>query len=512
MAADPAAPGLGVLGNARVRLSLLLASAVLGVLAYPGVNWHLLIWISLVPVFSCALVRSPRQALSDGWLYGFAFFTLLFRWLDYTFQTYSAIPWPLTWLPILGLAGYCGLYAGLVASAVSWLCRRRGPGFGLGAAPFLWVAGEWLRGHALSGFPWGLLGYSQAFVLPVIQIAEWTGAYGVSFLIGSVNAAIASVVVLGLSRARGGLAAAAALLLLTLAVGWQALAGSANGTLRVAVVQPSIDQARKWDAGVLAQTLDVYRALTVEAGQASPALVIWPETAAPISLRHDPATLERLRAMSREVRAPLVLGALDAAPGTPRRYFNSAFFLRKEGIAAKYDKIHLVPFGEYVPLSPLLGFVRGWAEFISELESGTVHAVFPFQEVPFGVVICYEGLFPELFRQFVANGARFMVNMTNDAWFGKTSGPWQHLAVLPLRAVENRVAIARAANTGVSAMIEPTGRIRQVLGLFQRGVLVGHLVGRTRTTFYTRYGDLFAYACLGLAFGALGWAALRRVV
>jgi apolipoprotein N-acyltransferase len=357
-----------------------------------------------------------------------------------------------------------------------------------------------------------LLGYSQAFVLPVIQIAEWTGAYGVSFLIGSVNAAIASVVVLGLSRARGGLAAAAALLLLTLAVGWHALGASGEGTLRVAVVQPSIDQARKWDAGVLAQTLEMYRTLTVEAGQASPALVIWPETAAPISLRHDPATLERLRAMSREVRAPLVLGALDVAPGTPRRYSNSAFFLTGEGIEGKYDKIHLVPFGEYVPLGSLLGFVRGWADFISELESGTVHAVFPFQKTPFGVVICYEGIFPELFRQFVAKGAQFMVNMTNDAWFGKTSGPWQHLAVLPFRAVENRVAIARAANTGVSAMIEPTGRIRQVLGLFQRGVLVGHLVGRTRTTFYTRYGDLFAYACLGLALGALGWAALRRAV
>lgn len=511
MAADPAGPGLARLRNARIRLPLLLASAALGVLAYPGVNWHLLIWISVVPVFACALGRAPRQALFDGWLHGLAFFTVLLRWLDYTFQTYSAIPWPLTWLPILGLAGYCGLYTGLVAAAVSWLCRRRGPGFGLAAAPFLWIAGEWVRGYVLSGFPWGLLGYSQAFVLPVIQIAEWTGVYGVSFLIASANAALASVLVLGRRMAAGALAGAAVLLLLTLAVGWRALATSADGTLHVAVVQPSIDQARKWDAGVLAETLDLYRRLTVEAGQTSPALVIWPETAAPILLRHDPGTLERLRAIAAEARAPLLLGALDAEP-RGRRYFNSAFFMTEEGITGRYDKIHLVPFGEYVPLSRLLGFVKGWTEFISELESGTVRVVFPFRQAPFGVVICYEGLFPELFREFVAKGARFMVNMTNDAWFGETSGPWQHLAVLPLRAVENRVAIARAANTGVSAVIEPSGRLRQVLGLFQRGVLEDRVVARTRTTFYTRYGDAFAYACLGLSLGALGWAALRRSV
>lgn len=509
MAADQAAVGLAFLENARLRLPLLLGSALLGVLAYPTVNWHLAIWVSLVPVFASALARTPRQAFFDGWLQGIVFFTLLLRWLDHTFQTYSLIPWPLTWLPILALAGYCGLYTGLVAAAVSWLCRRTGARAGLALAPFLWIGGEWVRGHFLSGFPWGLLGYSQAFVLPVIQVAEWTGVYGVSFLIASVNAWLAGVVGLGWRRAAGGLAAAGALLLLALAVGWQALAARAEGTLRVSVVQPSIDQARKWDAALLAETLAVYRRLTLEAGQTSPSLVIWPETAAPVLLRRDPVTLERLRALSAEVRAPIVLGTVDGEPGG-QRFFNSAFFLTEQGVGARYDKIHLVPFGEYVPLSGLFGFIRRWAEFISELEAGTARSVFGFRDAPFGVVICYEGLFPELFRQFVARGAQFMVNMTNDAWFGETSGPWQHLAVLPLRAVENRVAIARAANTGVSAMIEPSGRIRQALGLFERGVVTERLASRTRTTFYTRYGDLFAYACLGLSLASLGWTGFRR--
>ncbi len=509
MASDPSALTLAVLERARSRLPLLLGAALLGVLAYPRTSWDLLIWVSLVPVFSCALARTPRQALLDGWLHGLAFFTLLLRWLDHTFENYSRIPWPLTWLPILGLAAYCGLYTGLVAAGASWLCRRRGPGWGLAAVPFCWIAGEWVRGNFLSGFPWGLLGYSQAFVLPVIQIAEWTGVYGVSFLIASTNAALAGVMVLGWRQGVGGLVAAAVFLLFSVAVGWQALRAVGEESVRVALVQPSIEQAGKWEPGSLAQTLDIFRSLTMEAGKSSPALVIWPETALPLFLRHDPATLERVRALAAEVRAPIVLGAVDAEPRGGRRYFNSAFFLSERGIERKYDKIHLVPFGEYVPLARVLSFVRGWGDFISEFDSGTVPAVFPFSQAPFGVVICYEGLFPELFRQFVAKGARFMVNITNDAWFGETSGPWQHLAVLPLRAVENRVTVARAANTGVSGVIEPSGRIRRALGLFQRGVVEDSLAVRTRTTFYTRHGDLFAYACLGLSFGVLGWAGLR---
>ena len=487
-----------------------MASAVLAVLAYPTANWHLLIWVSLVPLLCCALTRLPRQALADGWLTGAVFFALLLRWLDHTFRTYSAIPWPLTWLPILGLAGYCGLYTGAVAAGVSWVSRRLGPGLALASAPFFWVAGEWMRGHLLSGFPWGLLGYSQAFVPPVIQIAEWTGVYGVSFVIVSVNAALAGAVALGWRRAGHGAGAAALLLVLTLAAGWYSLGPGSERSVRVVVVQPSINQAEKWEPTVLDRTLAVYDRLTLEAKGFSPALVIWPETAVPLFLRQDPVTLERLRLLSVQVRAPLLLGAVDADPPGTRRYFNSAFFLSEQGIGGKYDKIHLVPFGEYVPLSKFLGFVRAWAAFISEFESGEGRTLFPLGDARFGVVICYEGIFPELFREFVAEGAQFMVNITNDAWFGETSGPWQHLAVLPLRAVENRVAIARAANTGVSAIVEPSGRISQTLGLFRRGILEDHLPARPRATFYTRHGDLFAYACLGFSLAVLGGARVGR--
>src|SRR5262249_38240921 len=157
--------------------------------------------------------------------------------------------------------------------------------------------------------------------------------------------------------------------------------------------------------------------------------------------------------LSAELRTPLLVGSVDRQDGSRGAFLNSAFLLTGQGITDKYDKIHLVPFGEYVPLSGLIGFVRSWAEFISDFAGGERITVFPLGRtqvgtVRFGTVICYEVIFPELFRRFVADGAAFMANITNDAWFGETSGPWQHLGTLPLRAVENRVAIARAANTG----------------------------------------------------------------
>ena len=169
-----------------------------------------------------------------------------------------------------------------------------------------------------------------------------------------------------------------------------------------------------------------------------------------------------------------------------------------------------MPFGEYVPLGWLIGFVRSWAEFISDFAAGRTETIFPLPGAPFGTVICYEVIFPELFRGFVVGGAGFMVNITNDAWFGRTSGPWQHLGVLPLRAVEHRVAIARAANTGVSTFGEPSGRVSGLLPLFERGLLHHRVVLRARTTLYTRLGDWLAYGCLGLGASVLGFALFRR--
>jgi apolipoprotein N-acyltransferase len=500
-------------GGATLRILLLVASGALGALAFPKTGWAPLAWIWLVPALASAATRPARAALADGWLAGTVFYVVLLRWLDYTFLHYSAIPWPVTWLPIVALAAYCGLYVGLVAGVTAWLRGRLGAGRALALAPPLWVVGEWLRGHLMGGFPWGLLGYSQQAQLPVIQIAELGGVYAVSLLIMSVNAALAALVVLGPRRGWPGAAAAGVLLAATLGFGLQALAkegAAGGGSVEIAVIQPSIEQTIKWDPARHAQILDIYEQLTREAARSKPAAVLWPETATTIFLRGDPALLERLRRLSEDVGAPLLVGSIDRREGPRGQFLNSAFFLTGQGITAKYDKIHLVPFGEYVPLAGLLGFIKGWAEFISEFGEGSTETIVPLPGAPFGTVICYEVIFPELFRGFVVRGASFMANITNDAWFGETSGPWQHLGTVSLRAVEHRVAIARAANTGVSAFVEPSGRIGPMLPLLERGVLHRRIPLRTRTTLYTRLGDWLVYACAGLGAIGAGVAFLRR--
>ncbi len=487
---------------------MLAAGAALA-LAFPRVDWSGAAWVALAPVFILALTRTPRDALAWSWLAGFVFFLLLLRWLNFTFSVYSVIPWPLTWAPTALLAGYCGLWTGLVGGVVSWLGRRLGRGWALLVLPFLWVAAEWARGHLLGGFPWGTLGYSQYRQLVVIQIAELAGVWGVSFVIAAANAALAGAVLLERWRGLGGLGLATLLVAATLAFGtWRLAEPAPAGELEVVVMQPAIEQPLKWNANHTAATLAIYGELTRAAARQKPDLIVWPETASPTILREDAELLGALRDLAETWRVPLLVGTIDATrgPAGPELY-NTAFLVTERGIVNRYDKIHLVPFGEYVPLSGVIGFVRDWAEFISELTPGSRAVVFPGPPAPFGVVICYEGVFPALVRRFVRGGARLMVNMTNDAWFGRTSGPLQHLAMYPFRAVEHRTAVVRAANTGVSAFVAPTGDIVEAMGLFERGNLIGRVPLRVRETLYTRFGDWLAWMALGISGAALGAAA-----
>jgi apolipoprotein N-acyltransferase len=475
--------------------------------AFPPTDWAELAWLALAPVVVVALRTPPAPAFGWGWLGGFAFFLPLLSWLNFTFRTYSSIPALLAWGPTALLAGYCAVWIGAVAASVSALSRRLGPGWALAAAPFLLIAAEWGRGHLLGGFPWGALGYSQSARLPVIQIAELGGVYAVGFVLMAGNAAVAGCLTLPLRRGVAVLAAAFVLIAATLAFGSARLARMPEtaGAV-VAIMQPSIEQPLKWDERYTARTLDVYFGLTGALTPGDVALVVWPETSAPTLLRRDPGLVRALQALAGRVRAPILVGSVDVvAEGPPPRIRNTAFLLSERGIEGRYDKMHLVPFGEYVPLPGVIGFVRGWAEFISEMEPGSRAVVFPGPPAPFGVVICYEGIFPELFREFVRRGARLMINMTNDAWFGRTEGPLQHLAMYSFRAVEHRLSIVRSANTGVSAFIAPTGRIGRRLGLFERGMLVDTVRLSSTETVYTRFGDWLAY--LGLAVSGLGLGA-----
>jgi apolipoprotein N-acyltransferase len=491
--------------------ALLCGSAIVLGLAFPRTDWDTGAWIALVPLFILALGARPRVAFTWGWLFGTVFFLVLLRWLNFTFRTFSTIPWPLSWGPTLLLAAWCGLFVAAVAGLTAWLAARRSPSWALATAPFLWVGAEWLRGHLFGGFPWGTLGYSQHQRLPVIQIAELGGVHAVSLVLVVANAALAGAFLLRWRAAVTGVVLGAALVGATLGFGtWRLREPPPPGRASVALMQPSIEQPMKFDPDHATVVLRIYQELTRQAGAERPALIVWPETAAPTALRRDPALLRLLTTMSAEIGVPLLVGSIDVLDGAPTRLTNTAFLVGERGITERYDKIHLVPFGEYVPLSSVIGFVRGWAEFIADLEPGSRAVVFPGPPAPFGVVICYEGIFPDLFREFVNNGARLMVNMTNDGWFGRTSGPGQHLSMYPFRAVEHRIAVVRAANTGVSAFIAPTGQVVRHLGLFQRGVISDQVPLREGRTLFTRIGDWVAWLSLGLAAASVGVAARRN--
>jgi apolipoprotein N-acyltransferase len=485
-------------------------AAFLLALAFPRTDWAMTPWLALTPLLVVAVLSPPRAAFGWGLLYGGVFFLILLRWLNFTFRVYSTIPGPLAFVPTILLATYCALWIGGVCWAVSRVATRWSGTWAIVLAPFFWVAAEWLRGHLLGGFPWGTIAYSQYLHLRLIQIAEVTGVHGVSFLIVAVNAAVAGCLLLTWRRAAAGVAVAAALLAVTLLFGQARLQEPAPAaSARVTIMQPSIEQPMKWEARHTQETLSIYFALTRQAAAERPQLVVWPETASPSILRQDPGLVASLRAAAAELKAPLLIGSIDAA-GNPARFRNTAFLLTEEGIVGRYDKIHLVPFGEFVPLSGVIGFVRGWAEFISELEPGTRTVVFQGPPAPYGVVICYEGIFPDLVRNFVRDGARLMVNMTNDAWFGRTSGPEQHLSMYPFRAVEHRVSVVRAANTGVSAFIGPTGQIIRRLNLFQRGLLTETVPLRVGKTLFTRLGDWPGLLALAVSAAALVLTRRRR--
>jgi apolipoprotein N-acyltransferase len=494
-----------------VRATAVVAGGLALAQAYPPLDWAWLAWVALVPVLLVALAASPRAAFGWGWLGGFAFFITLLRWLNFTFSTYSAIPWPLTIGPTALLAGYCALWVGAASAGVAFLTRRRSATLALVAAPFLWVGAEWSRGVLMSGFPWGLLGYSQYTALPVIQVAELGGVWTVSLVVLAVNAAVAGVVALPRARGVSGLVLAGLLLGATVGFGYARLAEpESKEAITVAIMQPAIAQPLKWDERHTETTLRTYFGLSRRLRPGEAQLLVWPETASPMVLRRSPVLAASLVGLAGELQTRILVGSVDVEDGPPLVLRNSVFLLDERGVHGRYDKMHLVPFGEYVPLPWIIGFVRGWAEFISEMEAGTEAVVFRGPPAPFGVVICYEGIFPGLVRDFARSGARLMINMTNDAWFGMTSGPQQHLAMYPFRAVEHRTALARSANTGVSAFISPTGRIVKSLELFRVGIMTERLPLRVRTTLYTRFGDWLAYLSLVVSGIVLGIAATRR--
>ena len=491
----------------RRSLALAALSGLLLAASFPTLGLSFLAWFGFVPLLLAIRERTPKQAFWLGGLTGILYFGGTISWVTNSIHFYGHIPLIPASLITLLLCTYCAVYPAVFGMIVAHVGRNRPPMLLL-AAPAAWTALELARTYVFSGFPWALLGYTQYRFLPMIQIADVTAVYGVSFLIVLANASLA-----GFIRDRkqaAPLLACVAMLGIVFAYGAHRLSEKDLGEpLRVSVIQGNIEQDKKWDRAYQAEVIGTYERLTRKAIEARPDLVIWPETATPFYFggteRNDPELTADLRSFVRKTGTPLLTGSPNYERRPDRTYVlrNSAYLLDRDGsTAAVYHKLHLVPFGEYVPLKNLLFFVEKMVQAIGDFQSGMDYTVMELKDrdggrsIALSTVICYEIIFPNLVRTFVDRGATVMTTITNDAWFGRTAAPYQHFAMAVFRAVENRVPVARAANTGVSGFIDARGRVLETSGIFTEAYLTRDLVPASgHRTFYTRYGDVFAYLC-----------------
>jgi apolipoprotein N-acyltransferase len=375
-------------------------------------------------------------------------------------------------------------------------------------APIAWVATEILRAHTLFNFAWCLLGYSQHANLPVLQVARYAAVYGVSFLVSGVSAVLAYMALEpdARLRRRAGLLAAAVLAAVW-AHGYWLLRTPLpeSGRVRVGLVQASILQEDKWEPGQAWRNIQRHLEQTRAAAAQGARLVVWPESAVPSFFDRDRTLANLLREEVRARRIHLVFGNDDRDAGDDERRFRiwvGAKMLDPAGeLTLRYHKIRLVPFGEYVPIQSVLSTigVGKLVQRVGEFTPGDDLAVGPADGHRLSVFICYEAIFPDLVRGFTRRGADLLVNITNDGWYGRTSAPYQHMAMAAFRAVENGKYLVRAANTGITAVVDGRGRVLRKTSLFETTVLVADVGIVPGQTPYARYGDVFAWACLGAA-------------
>lgn len=488
--------------NAQKWLLSTLAGLLLTAAFPPGrLAWTA--WFALVPLFKALEGERPPAGFKWGFVAGMAHYLTLIYWVVVVLGHYGGLHPILSSGALLLLASYLSLYPAVFSYL---LCQTGGLAFPGLLAATLWVALEYLRAHVLTGFPWCLLGYSQYAKPTLIQVADLTGVYGLSFLLVLASALIHGLLFRGKRRRRGPFAIEILLfhaaLFSVLLYGRHQLSRSSGeveqgAPLRAAVVQGNIDQSVKWEPEFQQRTLETYRRLSRTTYGFEPELIVWPETSVPFffQVKGDPS--EKVLAIARESGAHLVFGspAYSREAGKTQLY-NRAYLLDPAGeVRGYYDKVHLVPFGEYVPLQALFPFLHRLVQAAGDFDSGENLSPLTFPGPALGVLICFEIIFPELARAQAARGAEVLVNLTNDAWYGMTSAPFQHLCMAVFRAVENRRPLIRSANTGISAFIDSDGRILGRTELFEEEALCRELrVTDGSVPFYTRHGDLFAVA------------------
>lgn len=483
----------------RYESLLLLLSSSIYILSQPPFDLFFLAYFFLVPLIFVISEKKPRESFSYGLVWGFLTFLGLIYWVVIAMNRYGKIDLLSSILCLLILCAYLGLYpASSFFLSVLFDKSFRIPK--IFSFPFLWVFLEYMRSVLLSGFPWALLVYSQYNFLPLIQICSYTGPYFISFLLISMNCAI--FYLLKGERNRFGLILISVIFLtfsLLILYGKSRLNENLSPGRRLVVqlVQPSIPQDIKWDE------IQKIRAFYTHASMVKDEkryvdLIIWPETSLPYPIEEKREILEAISSLSRLKNAAILLGAISR--DEKQRIYNSAFLFERNGnLSGIYRKVKLVPFGEYTPLADYFPFLERISVAAGSFSPGLSHKPLTLESnLKIGILICYEGIFPEISRQKIREGSEILVNITNDAWYERSSAPYQHFSFYVLRAVENGRYVVRCANTGISGIIDPMGRIIERTELYEVKSIFGEVYAFSGQTFYSRYGEWFLLTLLSV--------------
>ena len=481
-------------------LLLSASSGILLTLGFPKYNLSFAAWVALIPLLVAVQDKNVRQTLALGFICGLVHYLTTLYWIRYVVYYYGGLPVVLAVLILLLLCCYLAVYPALFALAAHRLAHRRW--LWVLGLPVVWVTLEWIRAHLLTGFPWAELGYTQTSFTRLTQIADVTGVYGVGWLVVLVNT---SILAFFRWRLRLSLGIAFICLAATIVYGsWrigkiEALQrGAAPWT--VAVVQGNIDQAHKWDPLYQQETLSRYQELSSQAVKHDPKpdLIVWPETAVPFFYGFEKQLTVQLNQIITQLGVPVLFGSPSAKViDGETRLLNSAYLVQPGGhIVADYSKQHLVPFGEYVPYQSVLFFVHKLVQAAGNFAAGNDSSPMKIDGRKIGMLICYEAIFPYLARRTFMEGANCFVNITNDAWFGQSSAPYQHREMAAWRAIEFRVPLIRCANTGISSIFDATGKSQGSISLGRKGYLVATVHPMHVVTVYAKWGDFFAWICV----------------
>ena len=493
------------------KVWILLAGGLFFTLSFEKIGISYIAWIGLIPLLYSINNSSSVKSFKMGWIFGMAHFTSLVYWVVYAMYYYGGLPVLISIPLLLLLSAYLSIYIGLFCAMINRLCKKPTNFF---LIPIFWTVFEYIRSLSKLSFPWEFLGYTQYKNLKLIQISDILGVYGLSALIVFINISLFllilyffnikwnnyKITVRHLSAYNGSAIVILSVILIYGHVQIKEIDSIIESSKKInaACIQGNISQEDKWDSHFMIHTTKKYINLSKQIIKQKPDLLVWPETALPFYYEQGGFLKEYIKKNVKEFNSCLLTGCLNIEQkDNTRLYYNSSILIKPDDKnIEKYHKTQLVPYGEFVPFKNIFPFINKLTQAAGDFSPGIEGNTLSCHDYFLGVQICFEIIFPNLSRKMVNNGADILINITNDAWYGTSSAPYQHFSMVVLRAVENKRSLARSANTGISGLIDPVGRILKKSDLFKEQIICHELPVIKIKTIYTSYGDIFAWLCI----------------